>query len=248
MKHIAYQLYCSRNATSLGDTLKMLSHAGYKAVEGYGGILSDVDGLKAQLDANGLIMPSSHMGIDDIEADPAAAVATAKALGMEAVFAPFVMPDDRPTDAAGWAAFGARLVEAGKPFQDAGIAFGWHNHDFEFVALDGGEMPIDLIAAADDNLMLELDLGWVARAGLDPVAWIKKYADRIAAVHIKDVAPDGECTDEDGWADVGQGTQDWVAIHAALQSAGVAHYVIEHDNPSDDARFAQRSLAAVARF
>ena len=109
-------------------------------------------------------------------------------------------------------------------------------------------MPLDLIAAADENLMLELDLGWVRVAGLDPVGWINKYAGRIAAAHIKDIAPDGECTDEDGWADVGHGIMDWAAIHSALQSAGVGHYVVEHDNPADDARFAQRSLATINKF
>jgi sugar phosphate isomerase/epimerase len=248
MKHIAYQLYCSRNAPSFDGTLKMLSHAGYLAVEGYGGILDDADALRAQLDAHGLAMPSSHMGLAEIEADPAGMLTKAQTLGCESVFAPFVMPEDRPVDGRGWSAFGARLAEAGKPFQDAGIKFGWHNHDFEFAILPTGEMPLDLIAAADDALLLELDLGWVVRAGLDPVAWVQKYAGRIAVAHIKDVAPVGTCADEDGWADVGQGTMDWAAIHAALQSAGVDHYVVEHDNPSDDARFAQRSLAAVSRF
>lgn len=248
MKHIAYQLYCSRNSASLDGTFRMLARAGYKAVEGYGGILGDVDAVRRGLDENGLIMPSAHMGIDEIEADPVGAIATAKALNLTCVFAPYLVPDDRPIDAAGWAAFGARLAKAGKPIQDAGFTFGWHNHDFEFMATETGELPIDLIAQASDDLQLELDLGWVARAGLDPVAWVNKYAGRIAAAHIKDIAPAGECLDEDGWADVGHGTQNWGAIHAACQAAGVDHYVIEHDNPSDDARFATRSLTTVSNF
>ncbi|MDP5358947.1 MAG: sugar phosphate isomerase/epimerase, partial [Paracoccaceae bacterium] len=82
----------------------------------------------------------------------------------------------------------------------------------------------------------------------DPVAWIKKYAGRISTVHVKDIAPDGQCTDEDGWADVGHGIMEWPAIHAALQAAGVDHYVVEHDNPKDDRRFATRSLAAIQNF
>lgn len=48
------------------------------------------------------------------------------------------MPDQRPADAAGWFAFGKRLQQAGKPFADAGLTFGWHNHDFEFKALADG--------------------------------------------------------------------------------------------------------------
>jgi sugar phosphate isomerase/epimerase len=248
MTQISYQLYCSRNFPPLGETLKMLSETGFKEVEGFGGLFDDLDGLKAGLDATGLIMTSSHVGLDMVEGDAAKTIAIAKDLGIEKVIVPFLMPGDRPTDAAGWAAFGARLAEAGKPLQDAGLVFGWHNHDFEFVATETGELPQDLIAAAADDLMLELDLGWVARAGLDPVAWIQKYAGRITAAHIKDIAPAGENTDEDGWADVGHGVQDWAAIHAALQSAGVDHYVVEHDNPKDHARFASRSLASIKEF
>ena len=31
--------------------------------------------------------------------------------------------------------FGDKLQKIGKPFQDAGLTFGYHNHDFEFVTL-----------------------------------------------------------------------------------------------------------------
>lgn len=248
MTRISYQLYCSRNFPPLNDTLKMLANAGFSEVEGYGGLFGDVDGLKAGLDANGLRMTSSHVGLDMVEDDLAGTLAITRELGIKKVFAPFIGPDDRPTDTAGWRAFGKRLAEAGKPLQDAGLIFGWHNHAFEFDVTDSGDIPLDLIIAASDDLMLELDLGWVRAAGHDPVGWIKKYAGRISAAHIKDIAHDGECTDEDGWADVGHGIMDWSAIHAALQAAGVDHYVLEHDNPKDDTRFATRSLASVKAF
>lgn len=248
MTNIAYQLYCSRNFPPLVDTLQMLAEAGYKEVEGYGGLLDDVDGLKSALDTVGLKMASCHIGLDMMEAEPDKVLDIVSTFGMRAVFVPFVQEADRPTDAAGWRAFGARLEKIGAPIVAAGIPFGWHNHAFELTPLASGEMPLDLMMEAAPNLRLELDLGWVARAGEDPVAWINKYADRIAAVHVKDVAASGENTDEDGWADVGHGTQDWAAIHAACQAAGITHYVVEHDNPSDDARFASRSLAAVKNF
>lgn len=248
MPRIAYQLYCSRNFPPLGDTLRKLSELGYKNVEGFGGLLADVDSLKSGLEANNLAMPSCHFALDMLEQDAAGAVATAKKLGIEKVIVPYIGPEDRPTDTQGWIAFGQRLAAAGKPVQDAGLVFGWHNHAFELDATPEGDMPLDLIADASPELMLELDLGWVRVAGHDPVAWIEKYASRLTAVHVKDIAPDGTATDEDGWADVGHGIQDWAAIHAALQQAGVDHYVVEHDNPSDDARFARRSLAAVQSF
>jgi sugar phosphate isomerase/epimerase len=244
MPTIAYQLYCSRNFPPLPATLRMLSETGYKAVEGYGGLYDALDDLKAGLDATGLAMPSGHFGLEMVEQDPARAVAVARALGVKKVFVPYIVAEKRPGDAAGWAAFGRRLAEAGKPVQDAGLAYGWHNHDFELADLGGGVTPLDLIAEA--GVDLELDLGWVRVAGHDPAALIARHAGRIRAVHVKDIAPAGTAADEDGWADVGHGIIDWAPVKAALDAAGVDHFVIEHDNPKDHARFAARSLAAVS--
>ncbi|MCX7302268.1 MAG: sugar phosphate isomerase/epimerase [Rhodobacterales bacterium] len=243
MTIIAYQLYCSRNFPPLSDTLAMLASAGFKAVEGFGGLYADPEALKAGLDANGLTMPSGHFGLDMVEKDPGRAIHVAKVLGTQKVIVPHIGADQRPSDAAGWEAFGKRLAAAGKPIEDAGFTFGWHNHDFELADLGGGVTPLDLIAAA--GVDLELDLGWVRVAGHDPVAWIQKYADRIMAVHIKDIAKDGEAVDEDGWADVGYGIMDWAAIKPALDAAGISHYVVEHDNPKDHKRLATRSLATI---
>lgn len=240
---ISYQLYCSRNFPPLTDTLTMLAKAGYTEVEGYGGLYADPAALAAQLNSAGLAMTSGHFGIDMVEGDPAKTIATARTLGMKMVFVPHIVADQRPTDAAGWAAFGARLARMGKPITDAGFDFGWHNHDFELLDLGGGETPLDHIANA--GVKLELDLGWVRVAGHDPVAWIGKYASQISAVHMKDIARDGEATDEDGWADVGYGIMDWAAIKTALDAAGITHMVAEHDNPKDHTRFATRSLATL---
>jgi len=233
MPNISYQLYCSRNFPPLTETLRMLADTGFKEVEGYGGLLED---------------SACHVGLDMLEAEPKKVLNLVSEFKMRAVFAPYLMPEERPADAAGWTAFGARLAEISKPFKAAGVAFGWHNHDFELIPVETGEMPLDLMMAAAPDLTLELDLGWVARAGQDPVSWIEKYADRITAVHVKDIAALGENVDEDGWADVGHGVIDWVVIHGALQAAGIDHYVVEHDNPSDHQRFARRSLAAANSF
>ncbi len=243
---IAYQLYCSRNFPPLEDTLTMLAATGFAEVEGYGGLYADLEGLQAALDKAGLRMTSGHFGIDMVEGDPARALHVARSLGMSRVYVPHIAADARPTDAAGWAAFGARLAEMGKPVRDAGLIFGWHNHDFELADLGGGQTPLDLIAAA--GVSLELDLGWVRVAGHDPVAWINKYGPQITAVHVKDIAAEGEGLDEDGWADVGHGIMDWAAIKSALDANHISHMVVEHDNPKDHARFARRSLAAVNAF
>ena len=246
MNHISYQLYCSRNFPPLLDVCRMLAAAGYKEVEGYRGLFDDLDGVKSALAETGLTMSSCHIGLDVIQNDPKLVLDLAAAVGMKKVFIPFLAQEDRPSDSEGWKVLSAQAFEAAKPLKDAGLGFGWHNHEFEFVATPQGDLPNDLIA--DAGIDLELDVGWVVRAGQDPVSTINRYGEKVIAAHIKDIAPAGECVDEDGWADVGHGVIDWAGIHAALQSAGCDHYVIEHDNPSDHKRFAERSLASVQNF
>lgn len=241
MPVLSYQLYSSRDGGSPAETLSMLKVAGYDAVEGFGPWFEDPEASRALLDEAGLPMTSAHFALDLCESDPARVIATARTLGVGKVYAPFLMPDDRPTDAVGWAAFARRLAEAGEPIADAGLVFGWHNHDFEMVDLGDGTCAEDLIA--DAGLAIELDLGWVFRAGADPVAYIEKYGDRITSLHVKDRAPEGQNPDQDGWATVGQGIMDWSAILGAARAQGIDHFVVENDHPVDDVQFATESAA-----
>ena len=246
MTEFSYQLYSSRNFPPLADTLTMLADAGYRNVEGYGALYADdakVAELTENLSANGLRMPTAHFNLDMLETEPEKVLAIARALGIETIYCPYVMPDDRPTDGAGWQAFGARLQKAGEPIRAAGLGFGWHNHDFEFKRTDDGVLPIMAIFEGGPDLEWEADLAWVVRGGADPLEWIRTYGKRITAVHVKDIAPAGEKTDEDGWADVGTGTVDWRALMTALKGGRVKVLVMEHDNPADDKRFATASLA-----
>jgi len=72
----SYQLYSSRNFPPLTNTIKLVGELGYSEVEGYGGLFGDmaaVKALKADLDANGLKMGSTHIGLDMVEDDIATA-------------------------------------------------------------------------------------------------------------------------------------------------------------------------------
>ncbi len=246
-----YQLYSSRNFGPLANTLKMLAEVGYKDTEGFGGLYSDdatLATLAEGLKANGLTMSTGHFGLPMIEQTPDFVIKVARAVGMTKVYCPHLMPADRPTDSAGWRALGARLQKAGAPIVAAGLGFGWHNHDFEFAGLADGKVPMFEMLAGGPDLEWEMDVAWVVRGGGNPLAWIEAFKGRITSAHVKDIAPKGENLAEDGWADVGHGTVDWTAISAALKAAGVKYYVMEHDNPADDRRFATRSLAAAKGF
>jgi sugar phosphate isomerase/epimerase len=251
MTKFSYQLYCSRNYPPLSETLAMVASAGYERVEGYGGLYANpalVAELKANLAQHGLHMASGHFSLDMLENQRATVLDIARTFDMKAIYCPHIMPDQRPKDAAGWVEFGRRLQETGKPYKDAGYDFGWHNHDFEFRPLPDGSIPQERMFEGGPDLSWEGDIAWVVKGGGDPLAWIEKFRDRITAAHIKDIAPAGQCLDEDGWADVGHGTMDWPTIMKALRGAGVELFVMEHDNPSDDRRFATRSIAAARKF
>lgn len=249
MTDYSYQLYSSRNFGPLLKTLKMVADLGYAQVEGWGGLFADdssVEALKAGLAETGLTMPTAHIGFEMLRDEAPRVLEIAAALGMKAVFAP--ISPKRDYDAAGWHAFAAEFAEAGKPYLDAGLVYGYHNHHFEFATVDGGALPIEIIVDGAPDASLELDVAWVVRGGHDPISWIGKYSDRIIAAHVKDIAPEGENANEDGWADVGLGVMDWPAIMGALRQTGCRYFVMEHDNPSDDRRFAERSIAAARQF
>lgn len=245
MTDFSYQLYCSRNFGPMDQTLRMVADLGYTGVEGYGALYADpaaVAATKAALDDTGLEMRSGHFGLPQLSADPDGVMAIAKALGIRHIYCPFLPPEDRPDDRDGWAAFGQQLMSIGAPFTDAGLTFGWHNHAFEFEPLADGTLPIDAMLAGND-LSFEFDVAWGVVAGSNPLDTIARYGDRITAAHVKDRAPEGENAAEDGWADLGEGVIDWPTIIRALRTAGCTHFVMEHDNPSDDSRFARVSLA-----
>ena len=226
----------------------MLADAGYKQVEGFGGIYDDSKALRGQLDQADLTMPTGHFDLKTIEAAPKKAIEIAQSLGIKALFVPYLEVVDRPETADGWLAFGRRLDEAGKPLKDAGLNFGWHNHDFEFKSLGGDDLPLDLILEGGKELVLELDLAWVSVAGQRPSDWVLKYSDRLVAVHVKDIATTGSCLDEDGWEDVGHGTLEWEDTIQSVRETDCQLLVMEHDNPNDDARFARRSIASAKKF
>jgi sugar phosphate isomerase/epimerase len=246
LDRLSFQLYSARNFPPVDRQLATLAGLGYHKVEPFGGLLKEPDALKSALDRNGMAAPSTHIGIDMMRSDLEGAAALAKRFGVGILVLPWLNPDERPTDAAGWSAFGRELQDFATRLKAKGLRLAWHNHDFEMRPLPDGRIPLDLILAAAPDVLWEADIGWIVRAGGDPLPWLERYRDRIKAVHVKDVAPIGRNQDEDGWADVGNGQIDWKRLVPALRSAEIV--IVEHDNPGDFERFARRSREAIATW
>jgi inosose dehydratase len=90
------------------------------------------------------------------------------------------------------------------------------------------------------------DTGHLRWAGIEPAGFIRRYADRLGGIHIKDCFPDfldgknpglsyGEATASKRlWAEPGLGVVDFDAVLAAIPDDYDGDFMIEVDEPSVD--------------
>jgi sugar phosphate isomerase/epimerase len=248
MTEFSFQLYSARNFPPLETILKKVAALGYTQVEAYSGLFGDPAGLAAMVKANGLTMPTAHIGLDMLK-DTAKSIDVAGVLGIKTIYCPAIPKEARSQDEGKWVELAETLAGLGAIYNKAGLGFGWHNHDFEFAATASGKLPMNIILDLAPTLQWEVDVAWLVKGKQAPSTWFDKYGDRITAIHVKDLAVPGEAVEEDGWADVGYGAMDWPAIYAAIKATTKAQYfVMEHDNPSDIDRFASRSIATAKKW
>jgi sugar phosphate isomerase/epimerase len=240
------QLWTTRGSDPLGEQLHVLTALGYTDVQPFHDQYDDVPALKAELDRFGLTCVSGHFRIDMFDGNARRVIEAAQALDMQLVVAPWLDPEDRPTDAAGWRAAHDRLTSIRQIIEDAGLTFAWHNHDFEFERMPDGSFGIEYLLG--DDIAVAADLAWIAMAGQDPAPWLRRYADRIPAIHVKDVAAPGMALDEMGFTDIGKGVMDWDRLWQIADEIGVPLRIAEHDLPADWRSFATNSAQAMTRL
>jgi sugar phosphate isomerase/epimerase len=134
-----------------------------------------------------------------------------------------------PTD---WDNVASRLNEAGALVSRNGFRLAYHNHNLEFVKMPDGRTAFDFLVAEMDPALidLELDVGWVAAAGYDPVAIIRRYGDRIRLVHLRDLAPTPPNNAlKANPTDLGQGIVDWAKVLGAINQIQVDHLYVEQE-------------------
>jgi sugar phosphate isomerase/epimerase len=133
-----------------------------------------------------------------------------------------------------WKRTAARLNERAAELKRAGIRLGYHNHNVEFAPI-GTTTGWDILRAETDPglVFFEIDVGWVAAAGLDPVKFLDALKARVRWMHVKDL----KATTKPNFAlsmdptEVGSGEMDWPKVLAAAARAGVEHYYLEQEAP-----------------
>jgi len=240
MAHIGVQLYTVREALQrdFEGTLARIAGIGYREVE-FGGIEgpSPRETL-AILKRHGLTAPSGHAQLDRLEYDLPKVLQEANEREQKYVVCPF-LDDSRRRTLDDWKRLIATFNHIGEQTRRAGLAFAYHNHDFEFTALDG-QIPYELLLANTDPALvgMEMDVYWVTWAGNDPLAWLQRHPGRFPLLHLKDMTPTRAITD------VGSGTIDFRRLLAAAPAAGVTHSFVEYDDPANG----MCSIARIFKF
>jgi sugar phosphate isomerase/epimerase len=142
---------------------------------------------------------------------------------------------------------GEVFTEAGKIAKAGGLTWGYHNHNGEFARVvpggtealpgrpgfgrrdpEGTQIIYDGFLTGTDPayVVFELDVYWTVMGQQDPVAYMKKYADRIRLLHIKDVAVLGE-----------SGMMNFQKIYEVAYANGIQDFYVELENYSGGTQF-----------
>jgi inosose dehydratase len=100
------------------------------------------------------------------------------------------------------------------------------------------------------------DTGHLTWAGIEPAGFIRRYADRLGGIHLKDCFPDlldpasraglsyHETTATKRlWAEPGLGVVDFAAVLAAIPAGYDGDFMIEVDEPSMESRFESHRIS-----
>jgi len=254
IEKIGLQLYTVRDLLKqdFEGTIAKVAKIGYREVEFAGYFDHPAKELRAVIDRHGLTAPSAHVTYGDLGDRWQGVLEQAHILGHSYIVCPWI--DDKiRKQKDGWKRAAETFNSAAAVSKKGGIQFAYHNHNFEFVPVDGGTAYDLLLEETDPNLVkMELDLCWVNIAGQDPRKYFDKYPGRFPLVHVKDVK---KIPPKEGSAPVplekvfpemtavGSGIIDWKQIFAASEKAGIEHYFVENDFPQSPFDFLQASYS-----
>jgi sugar phosphate isomerase/epimerase len=227
LNKIGLQLYTLRNemGKDFEGSLQKVAAIGYNEVEFAGYYNRTPNQVKEILDRYQLEAPSAHVSLADLRMKLDASIDAAKVIGHKLLVCPYLNPDDRKT-IDNYKRHAETFNKAAAACRQAGIEFGYHNHEFEFIPIDG-QVPLDVLLAETDKdlVKIELDLYWIKRGNQDALAFMKKNPGRFIAFHVKDM----DKTPQQSVTEVGRGIINFKDIFAQTKDAGIKYFIVEQD-------------------
>jgi len=230
-KNFGLQLWTLRDvlpADPKGVLTKVASY-GYKQIESFEGKQGMFWGMKNTefkklMDDLGMKIVASHC---DIKTDFERKAAEAAEIGMNYLICPYLGPQKTIND---FKLYAATFNERGLMCKKHGIRFGYHNHDYGFVPLEG-QMPQDVLMSNTDKDLVdfEMDIYWVVTAGQNPVSWFDKYPGRFKLCHIKDRQKNIPASERDASVILGKGDINFKEILKEGQKKGLEYFIVEQE-------------------
>ena len=136
-----------------------------------------------------------------------------------------MIPGSFPRTNEGYTRFIKKANDICKQAGDAGLTFGYHNHELEFQKFNGIRVFDRLIEECPDLYFIP-DVFWFQAGGVNPSTYIEKLKGRIEIVHFKDFRVKDR---ERQFAEIGEGNLDWADIIPRCKKNNIPYAVIEQD-------------------
>jgi sugar phosphate isomerase/epimerase len=171
------------------------------------------------LTAAGLICTNGHFSYNAWTQNYAESVQYSHDLGLKSVICA-LGPMRKTADDFKW--MSDQLNDLGKKLAADGLKLGYHNHEIEFVAVEG-QIPWDILLTHTDPRLVhyQIDVGNLTFGGGNALEYLAKYPGRYYSLHCKDFVK-GQAS-----VPVGQGTLDWKKIFATAKQQDIKSYVAE---------------------
>jgi sugar phosphate isomerase/epimerase len=260
---IGLQLYTVGAAArkDLPGTLAKVAAAGYQTVELAGLYGNTPQAMRKAADAVGLkftsihLQPKSANGEPGFDQPPEVLGVAMQELGLEEVVLPMYLtptrfPKPDRTAPGGFAAYqeqiGAQLtVDDWKATADflnttaiamerVALRLSYHNHNAEFRPIgDTFGLEILLKETNPKAVHFEMDVGWVAAGGADPLQLLEAHKGRFRMMHVKDLMATTKTNYimQQDPAEVGNGMLPWAKILDTAYATGVRQFFVEQEPP-----------------
>ncbi len=137
-----------------------------------------------------------------------------------------------------------KLVRIKKKVEAAGLSFLYHNHNHEFLPVNG-QRPVDLVVR---EMQMELDIFWAWVAGEDVAAYLTARADTVRFLHVKDGNRNPDTVRGGLSCALGEGSLPLADILRTARRLGKDDWFIyENDVSENSVAQAKTSLAALHR-
>ncbi|HLY59502.1 MAG TPA: TIM barrel protein [Terriglobia bacterium] len=225
-------------------TLSQLAADGFKSVEmcspagytKYGfGPLAGMKGseMRKRIHAAGLTCHSCHFGFKELKDSLDERLGFAKELGLkQMIVSTFSLHEGAPLQ--DWFDAVEDMNKLGERTQKAGIQLGFHNHDFEFVKLNGRLIYDEIMGKFDPKVIKMQFQVAEARLGYQAADFFEKYPGRFISMHLSDWSSQDPIAKE---VPLGQGIVDWKRLFAAAPKAGIKNYFVEMEMDKMKASF-----------